>query len=311
MTKRPARRPFTCTREELYALVWSRPLNALAAEFGISGNALAKICDRLLVPHPARGYWSRTGDRNVEPPPLPPSPSPMADSVTISSERAASRRTRTRKPTEVRREQIIAAAAELVRSEGLNALSMKRVAQIVGISEALIYNYFSSPGELMVVLARIELAEMVAAQDTEIAKFTDYSDRARASAAGYLRYVNRRGGLLQILLSSPEVRKALRPEYEERRVWTTRLMARNISGSYGLDPVMAAAGTTMLRAVPVRAGKLLAAGEINLSAAEQITRAITNGGRARLIERANVAQAAAPPDSKPAAGRRKAQSTTS
>jgi AcrR family transcriptional regulator len=286
MTKRSHRREFTCSRDELYKLVWARPLNALAAEFGISGNALAKICDRLLVPHPARGYWSRTSDRTAEPPPLPPSPSPMADKITISSERAASRRTRTRKPTEVRREQIIAAAAELVRSEGMNALSMKRVAQIVGISEALIYNYFSGPAELLVVLARIEVAEMAASQQAEIAKFTDYADRARASASGYLRYVQRRGGLLQILLSSPEVRLALRPEYEERRVWTSRLMARNIVANYDLDAALAAAGTAMLRAVPVRAGRLLATGEIDLAAAEKLTRSITDGARRSLIERA-------------------------
>ena len=30
-----------------------------AAQYGLSGNGLAKICRRLDVPYPARGYWAR------------------------------------------------------------------------------------------------------------------------------------------------------------------------------------------------------------------------------------------------------------
>ena len=76
MSNRSKRQPFTCTREELYDLVWSRPMSTLAKELRLSSNALAKICDRLLVPHPARGYWSRPSDGRIERPALPPSPSP-------------------------------------------------------------------------------------------------------------------------------------------------------------------------------------------------------------------------------------------
>jgi len=46
------------TREELYKLVWSKSLVILAQEFGISDVGLAKICKRLNVPRPYRGYWA-------------------------------------------------------------------------------------------------------------------------------------------------------------------------------------------------------------------------------------------------------------
>jgi len=46
-------------RDELYDLVWTTPMNRLAATFGISGNGLAKICDRLSIPYPPRGYWAK------------------------------------------------------------------------------------------------------------------------------------------------------------------------------------------------------------------------------------------------------------
>lgn len=47
------------TREELYQMVWDKPMMRLAEEFGITGNGLAKVCDRLDVPYPPRGYWAK------------------------------------------------------------------------------------------------------------------------------------------------------------------------------------------------------------------------------------------------------------
>jgi hypothetical protein len=45
--------------EELYRMVWDRPMIRLAEEFGITENGLAKICDRLDVPYPPRGHWAK------------------------------------------------------------------------------------------------------------------------------------------------------------------------------------------------------------------------------------------------------------
>jgi hypothetical protein len=53
------RKSVTLSREELYALVWATPMSRLAVQYGLSGNGLAKICRRLDVPYPPRGYWAR------------------------------------------------------------------------------------------------------------------------------------------------------------------------------------------------------------------------------------------------------------
>ena len=53
------RRPKRISRTELYARVWQIPMTRLGLEFGISGNGLAKICQRLHVPYPPRGYWAK------------------------------------------------------------------------------------------------------------------------------------------------------------------------------------------------------------------------------------------------------------
>ncbi len=42
-----------------YRAVWSKPMMKLAEEFGISGRGLAKLCERLKVPVPPRGYWRK------------------------------------------------------------------------------------------------------------------------------------------------------------------------------------------------------------------------------------------------------------
>jgi hypothetical protein len=47
------------SREDLYRAVWSKPMMKLAEEFGISGRGLAKLCERLKVPVPPRGYWRK------------------------------------------------------------------------------------------------------------------------------------------------------------------------------------------------------------------------------------------------------------
>ena len=64
--------PDHITREELYEAVWSEPVQKLALALGISDVGLAKICKKLHVPRPGRGYWVKTrGARKLLKEPLP------------------------------------------------------------------------------------------------------------------------------------------------------------------------------------------------------------------------------------------------
>lgn len=49
----------TLTREEIYEKIWATPTHKLAKEFGITGTSLAKICKRMDIPVPPRGYPCR------------------------------------------------------------------------------------------------------------------------------------------------------------------------------------------------------------------------------------------------------------
>ena len=57
-------------REELFALVWEKPTQEVAKELGVSDVAVGKLCARLQVPKPPRGYWARV--RSGQTPRRPP-----------------------------------------------------------------------------------------------------------------------------------------------------------------------------------------------------------------------------------------------
>jgi hypothetical protein len=49
----------TWNREELYKEVWDDPVTKVAARYGVSDVMIAKICRKLSIPLPGRGYWAR------------------------------------------------------------------------------------------------------------------------------------------------------------------------------------------------------------------------------------------------------------
>ena len=64
--------PLTLTRQQLYDLVWSKPVRDVAKDFGMSDVALAKRCRAVRVPIPPRGYWARVAaGQKPRRPPLP------------------------------------------------------------------------------------------------------------------------------------------------------------------------------------------------------------------------------------------------
>jgi len=49
----------TVSRENLYEEVWAEPMIAVAARYHVSSSFLARVCERLNVPRPPRGYWAK------------------------------------------------------------------------------------------------------------------------------------------------------------------------------------------------------------------------------------------------------------
>lgn len=279
--------PVALSRQALYAMLWSRPLSSIAREIGISANGLAKICDRMLVPYPGRGYWAKvqSGHLQPQPPPLPAVSAGSPDIIAIGDTRAGSRRPRTRLAPAERRRQIAETAAKILADEGPHAVSIKRVARDVGISEAQMYNHFCSLNELFVFMAREEYAAMNLARQHEFQSTSDYRSRYVLASLAYLRYFSKRGRLLQRLLEIPEVAAALAPEQEARKRANSRMLVQDFGAKYGLDEVTSLGVGRMLSAMTVRGGKLIAQGRIDLETAERMVVALTVAGLDNIIER--------------------------
>ena len=61
------------SREDLYRQVWSEPMLSLAKKYGVSSSYLARVCTRMNVPRPERGYWAKLEHgKPVSKPLLPP-----------------------------------------------------------------------------------------------------------------------------------------------------------------------------------------------------------------------------------------------
>jgi hypothetical protein len=114
------------TRQELYDLVWSEPMQKLAKRFGLSDVGLAKACRSADIPRPGRGYWARlAAGRRVVKAVLPPRGLGASDEVTIGADHGSPYGSR----DEDLANEIIPPAPEY--SEGLEALTA-RVQRLVG-----------------------------------------------------------------------------------------------------------------------------------------------------------------------------------
>ncbi|QNA85662.1 TetR/AcrR family transcriptional regulator [Sphingomonas sp. So64.6b] len=274
------------SRGEMYDLVWSKPMTTIASELGLSGNGLAKICDRLLVPYPTRGYWAKVyAGKDEAQAPLPAAPPGTELHATIAPARSRSRRPRLRLTREERREKILAQGEALVRSEGVHAVSMKRVARELGMSEAQSYNYFNSAAELLAAIARSELVEMNKARLAASRQCTDPQMRYTLTTLAYLRQVATRGEVLQRLLALPDVRAILRGEHEDRRNANRKVFGDVYQEAYRVPPQVSTIVGAMLTAVSLRGGRLLARGKIDLETAERLVMPAIGGGQAHMIDR--------------------------
>lgn len=279
-----AKSPIALTRKELHRRVWSKPLSVVAAEIGLSGSALAKICNRLLVPYPPRGYWSKAQGRSGSPKtPLPHAPEIKATHIITPGKRAASRRVRTRLDPQLRRDQLIEIAERLIMETGQHGATMKRIAAIAGISETQAYNYFSSREQLFVEMARREFARIRAAREADAVASNDHYERITRTTRTYLRHIGQRGALLQTLLSNPDVRALLRAGHRKEQDNSMRAHARGLAELYGVPTALALGTTVVLTTLCLRAGKIIADGRITVEAAERLCLSMVVQGSRDLV----------------------------
>lgn len=189
---------------------------------------------------------------------------------------------RTRLTPEVRRDQILDRAAELVLSDGLAAISMEGVARATGVSKGLVYNYFPDRQALFAALLQREQRDLNDRGMRSALAASDFPDLIRRTTGLYLRQTEARGALIAALLADPGVARLMEAEDRVDREQAFRFFVRATRRAYGLPLPMAIAAVDLLWAVTDRAGQLVGQGLMGAEEATEMCVSLFVGGLAEL-----------------------------
>jgi AcrR family transcriptional regulator len=181
---------------------------------------------------------------------------------------------RTRLPSQVRRLQIMDAAARLVVEQGFLPLPTERLAREAGTSKALIYAYFPTQYDLFNALVEREWHSLATAGVVTASEVKDLEQAVTLCAMLYFEHVSRIGPLLQILTAdlymSGHENEQLTRDCESLR----RRLARLIHSTLKLPLKEAAAAVEMMTAIPAEAGSLVHAKRVDAQVGQNICRTL-------------------------------------
>lgn len=189
---------------------------------------------------------------------------------------------RQRLSAEVRRRQILDAAAELVLVQGYLPLPLDTLAARVGVSKGLIYEYFPVQAELFnTLLAEEEAALEAAGLAAAIAK-PDLLSAAHACADIYLRRVAQRGPLAHFVLRDAYMAGRLAPGAVRVRDRFLRAFARRARRELRLQAAEALATVLLVQAIPEEMGRLVWQGDIPLDRGRELAEQLVTSAIAAL-----------------------------
>lgn len=190
---------------------------------------------------------------------------------------------RTRLNPDVRRNQILDDAANLVLTEGLSSVSMERIGREASVSKGLIYNYFPSREALLAALLHREEVELRDRGMESAMRASTYAELIRQTTRLYLEQTRDRGALISALMADDTVASLAEDALGGGRDATVRYFVRATRREFGLSLPIGIAAVEMLMAVTNQAGKLVARGAIDIDIAEEMCVQFITGGLARLV----------------------------
>ena len=169
-------------------------------------------------------------------------------------------KTRTRMAPEERRGQILECAARLITSEGLDVLSMERVADEAGVSKALIYAYFESRKGLLAHLLEADLNRIQAEQARAAQGAQTFPELVKATTHIALTEIERRGPLLRRLLNEPSLTGAVGLVRMRGHDANAKYLARRIQREFDITYGQALKLTEIGLGLTIAAGELIQRG---------------------------------------------------
>lgn len=248
-------------REQLFRHVWDVPLVQVGQRVGMTASGVSKICDRLQIPRPDRNYWRlNAGQRDaVRPQRLP---NITRHKAIIPSPKHQAPAGRKRLPLALRRAQMMDIGAQICLQEGVDAVSLNRIASEMGISEAQAHNCFARRIDLLFALGQREVDEYEESRRNVRNRGRDRYGQIIMSTINFITEAGRRGALLQTLLLDPEVRELIRGDFDQTRAHVSKPIVAGMTVDYGMSEEEAYGSNWLVTAISLRAGSLVSAGRL-------------------------------------------------
>lgn len=170
----------------------------------------------------------------------------MAGTARPANDGAASGSARRRLRGEDRREALVAAAAELLASDGIDAVGMDSVAARAEVSRPLVYKHFANRDELLAEVYRQQAAQLDGAIVEAVEAATGFEAKIRAMIRALLHAVTTHGPIFNPLVRAGFRGGSFRREQRARDQRTVRFFARLAMAEYDLDKAEATAAIAML-----------------------------------------------------------------
>jgi AcrR family transcriptional regulator len=170
----------------------------------------------------------------------------MATTASAAGDDGSRRSGRRRLRGEDRREALVDAAARLLASQGLDAVSMDSVAARAKVSRPLVYKHFANRDDLLAEVYRQQAAEVDAAIVAAVTPVTGFDAKVRAMIRAMLESVATHGPIFTPLDRAGLRGAAFRREQRARDERTVRSFARMAMAEYDLDKAEATAAMAIL-----------------------------------------------------------------
>jgi len=144
-----------------------------------------------------------------------------------------------------RRSALLDAAAAIVASDGVAAVTMDAVAETAGVSRPLVYRYFPTSGDLLAELYARELTDHDAKLDVELQAATTFEDAVRALIRVWLATFGERGPVVGPLFRAEAIADRVREETRKRDHATVDHFSPLAMAEFGVSRRVAVAGVWM------------------------------------------------------------------
>lgn len=166
----------------------------------------------------------------------------------MASKRTSSTKRRRLSPKQ-RIDELLDAAELIIKSEGVSAATMQRIAKDSGVSKGLIYAYFDDQSGLLQALMIREHKKFQVMRDRDAQEATTFDEMARATQRDTWDYVLNHRPFRDRLMAEPAVAEVMQEILEKERSDSIKFLSKSVTATFNIPRSVAKMGVIQLTGV--------------------------------------------------------------